>query len=148
MDEARFQAARGAVDALPCVFEKALLAGCAGCELAIRHSLAERETLECRSPVARTNCATLRALLRERSAFPLRLPPAGTALPHAVTMRIDCGGLRGLGESVPHASADVHRLVRTAQERYGSLVDLPWPAIVAAVTAWQGRRRSRPGTAR
>lgn len=135
-----------AVAASPCVFEKALVAGCADCALVTRHALAEREALACRSPLARTNCQTLHALLRERAAFAVRTPPSATALPHAVAMRIGCGGLRGLAQSLEGTTADVHGLVRAAQERYGSLVDLPWPEIVGAVAAWEGRRR-RPGGA-
>lgn len=144
MDEASYRATRRAVNALPCVFEKALLAGCADCARVTRHALAEREALACGSPVARTNCETLHALLRERSAFAVRIPPAGAALPHAAAMRIGCGGLRGLAESVGRTTADVHGLVQAAQERYGSLVDLPWPAIVATIAGWQVRpRRAR-----
>lgn len=145
MDEAHFHATRRAVDALPCAFDKALLAGCAGCALAVRHALAERETLVCSSPVARTNCATLHALLRERSAFALRIAPVGVALTHAVAMRIACGGLRGVADAVDEAPTDVHRLVQAAQQRYGGLSDLPWPVIVATVSAWQGRRRRSGG---
>jgi hypothetical protein len=148
MDELHFHARRRAVVAEPCVFEKALLAGCAGCDRAVRHALAEREVLACASPVARTNCETLHALLRERSAFALRLPLPGERLPHAVTMQLVCGGLRGVGECMQQAPEDVHDLVATAQARYGSLLDLPWPAIVAAVASWKVRRRHDRGSVR
>ena len=69
MDEAAFRVARTAAIAQPCVFEKALLARCSSCEVAARHALAEREAIACSSPVARTNCGTLLAMLRERSAL-------------------------------------------------------------------------------
>jgi hypothetical protein len=140
IDEAAFQAARDAANRMPCVFEKALLARCAGCEVAARHALAEREAIACSSPVARTNCDTLLAMLRERSAFALKLP-AGAPLPHAVTMKLQCGGLRGLQQALDVDESDVHRLVVAARERHGGLAHLPWPAIVAAVQSWQGRRR-------
>jgi hypothetical protein len=147
MDESKFHAARRAVVTATCVFEKALLAQCADCELAQRHALAEREAIACSSPVARTNCETLHALLRERCAFALKLPPPGERLPHAATMRLACGGLLGVGECVDSPTANVHRLVQAAQERHGSLVDLPWPAIVATVRGWQGRRPRGAGRA-
>jgi hypothetical protein len=145
MDESRFHAARRAIAGQPCVFEKALLAGCAGCGLAVRHALAEREAIACASPVARTNCETLHALLRERSTFALKLAPSAGQLPHAVTMKLACGGLYGLGKCVSQSPEDVHRLVQAAQERHGSLVDLPWPSIVQAVVEWEGRRRHGAG---
>jgi len=140
MDEAAFRAARGAANPQPCVFEKALLARCAGCGIAVRHALAEREAIACSSAVARTNCDTLLAMLRERSAFALKLQP-GAPLPHAVTMKLQCGGLRGLQQAVDFEEEDVHRLVVAARERHEGLAHLPWPAVVAAVVAWHGRRR-------
>ena len=140
MDESAFRAVRGAANPQPCVFEKALQARCAECELAVRHAVAEREAVACASPVARTNCATLLALLRERSAFPLKLAPDAAA-PHAVTLKVQCGGLAGLRRVVDSGGTDVHQLVSAAREQHGSLVDIPWPDIVAAVQAWQGRRR-------
>ncbi len=140
MDESAFRAVRAAANPQPCVFEKALLAGCAECELSVRRALAEREALACASPVARSNCATLLALLRERSAFALKLPPDAVA-PHAVTLKLQCGGLAGLRRVVDAGASDVHRLVAAAREHHGSLLDIPWQDVVAAVQAWQGRRR-------
>jgi len=148
MDEAAFRATRGTVAGVACVFEKALLAQCAGCGHAVRHALAEREAIGCRSTVARANCATLFGMLRERSVFALRIGPTDAPLPHATTMRLQCGGLTGLAFAVVAGEAsesvgagDVHALVAAAQARYGTLSDLPWPALVAAVAGWRGRRR-------
>ncbi|MBK7793335.1 MAG: hypothetical protein IPJ62_12995 [Betaproteobacteria bacterium] len=75
MDESTYGVARGALNPLPCAFEKALLAGAAGCALAGRRAIAERETVACASTVAHANCGLLLALLRERCAFALRLAP-------------------------------------------------------------------------
>lgn len=141
MDESAYREARGAAVPQPCVFEKAIAAGCAHCATSIRRALAEREAIGCASPTARTNCATLAALLRERSTFALRLPPAGP-LPHATTMRLACGGLDGLRRAVDPGETDVHRLVVAAQARFGSLADLPWADVVECVVGWQVRRRA------
>ena len=142
MDESAFQTARGAIDRQPCVFEKALLARCADCGRATRHALAEREAIGCGSPVARANCATLLGLLRERCTFALKLSRRDEPLPHATSMRLQCGGLGALAHALDAGDAhDVHALVAAAGSRYGALSDLPWPGIVAAVAAWQGRRR-------
>jgi hypothetical protein len=146
VDEAAYRAAAHAANPQPCVFAIALAAGCAGCEASARRSLAERETIACTSPVARTNCATLFALLRERCAFALKIRPE-VEVPHAAATRLACGGLAGLFGVVAATQADVHRCVVAAQERYGSLSALPWPPIAEAVRAWQGRRR-RTGRAR
>jgi len=140
VDENAYRDARGLAVPQPCVFEKAIAAGCACCATSIRRALAEREAIGCASPTAHTNCATLAALLRERSTFALRLPPGGP-LPHAATLRLACGGLAGVRLCTAPGETDVHRLVAAAQARFGSLADLPWPRVVEAVVAWQGRRR-------
>lgn len=140
MDESAFRAVRNATNPRPCVFEKALQAGCAECELAVPHALAEREAVACASPVARSNCATLLVLLRERSAFVLKLPPDAMA-PQAVTLKLQCGGLAGLRRVIDPGLPDVHHLVAAARDHHGSLIDMPWLDIVAEVHAWQGRRR-------
>ena len=126
-----------------CVFTKALLAHHARCELARRQTAGESELVSCSSPVAHMNCATLAALLRERSTFALRLPRSGAPLEHAKALRLQCGGLGGLQQALPDAQPDVHRMVQGAQERWGSLLHAPWAEIVAAVVAWQPRRPRR-----
>lgn len=129
-----------------CVFAKALLARAATCELAARRSIGERELVECRSVVARTNCGTLAALMHERARFALHLPGPGRPMVHAQALRLHCGGLLGLQRALGDARADVHALVIAAQERYDSLTQLPWDAIVRDIAAWQSRRRR--GTAK
>ncbi|MGH8670897.1 MAG: hypothetical protein ACREUA_02515 [Burkholderiales bacterium] len=141
MDEAAHSAARSALNRAPCVFEKALLSRCMGCNLAARISLAEREIVACSITAARDDCASLLELLRERSTFALKLPRSGEPVRHAVTMKLQCGGLRGLQEALGAAESDAHQLVNAARQRWGSLLNLPWAEIVRAVVAWQGRRR-------
>lgn len=128
-----------------CVFSKALLARAATCELATRGNTGETDAVLCGSPVARINCATLSALLRERAGFRLRLPRPPAPLMHARALQLQCGGLVAMQEALRAPQPDVHRLVGLAHERHGSLLDLPWQALVEAIAAWQPRRR-RPGT--
>lgn len=127
-----------------CVFAKALLARTASCELAHRRQIAERELLECTSPVARINCGTLAALLHERARFALKLPSTSRPLTHVQSLRLQCGGLAALRHELEAAEPDVHRIVGEAMERHGSLTDLPWTTLVAALAAWEPRRRARP----
>jgi hypothetical protein len=82
-------------------------------------------------------------LLRDKSTFALGLTGTQRILPHAMVMKIQCGGLDGLktlldGDAV---APDVRRLVRLAQERYGDLATLPFSEIVQGVAAWKARRR-------
>ena len=135
--------AKGEINRLPCVFERALVARHAACELAVRHQIGERETVACAQPVARAMCARMAALLRDKSAFALGITGTQRVLPHAMVMKIQCGGLDGL-KAVLDAGAvapDVRRLVRLAQERYGDLAALPFSEIMQGVAAWKLRRR-------
>ncbi len=126
-----------------CVFTKALLAHAARCELAQRQSLGEGDAVVCSSPVAHMNCATLAALMRERASFALRLPRPPAPLVHARALQLQCGGLASLQDQLRAPEPDVHRLVALAQARHGSLMDLPWQALVQAMVTWQPRRRYR-----
>ncbi|HZV55314.1 MAG TPA: hypothetical protein VFF82_10285 [Rhodocyclaceae bacterium] len=145
MDETAYKSARGEINRLPCVFEKALLSRCAVCQLAASHALAERETIACSSPLARADCGQLSGLLREKSAFALRLTNTQRILPHAMVMKIQCGGLQGL-QQVLDAEApapDVRRLVLLAREKLGELAALPFSEIVKGVAAFQLRKRHK-----
>lgn len=111
--------------------------------------MGERELIECKSPIALTNCRTLSALMHERARFALRLPPAGHPIVHAQVLRLQCGGLHGLQQALGEAQADVHGMVGQAHARYGSLTELPWDAIVQTIRQWQAhrpRRLRKPGT--
>ena len=140
MDESAFRAARGVIDPQPCVFEKALLARCADCGLAARHALAEREAIGCGSPVARANCATMLGLLRERCTFALKIGRREGPLPHATSMRLQCGGLGALAHALDAGDAhDVHALVAAAGEPVRRAVG---PAV--AGNRRRGRRVAGP----
>ncbi len=126
---------------LACVFAMALLAQTASCALSTRSAVAERTLVECRSPVAHTNCSTLAALLHERARFALKLPSAGRPLIHMQALRLQCGGLTALRQVLCAPDADVHGLVGLAHDRLGSLTELPWDTLVPALVAWQPQRR-------
>jgi len=131
-----------------CVFSKALLARTATCELARRLCADEHEVLACSSPAARERCGSLAALLHERARAALRLPPPGRPLIHVHALRLQCSGLAALQQVVVAPDADVNRMVSGAQQRHGSLAQLPWEPLVAAAATWQPGRRARrqPGT--
>ena len=146
MDETRFHLVREQINRLPCVFEKALLCQAAACEAAQRVALAEREMVACREPLARASCGQLLTLLRANSAFALKVRDTQRLLPHAMTMKIQCGGLTGLKDLLdPEAAApDVLKLVRRAQAEFGDLANLPFSRIVQGVAHWQIRKRHQP----
>lgn len=142
MDELAYQASRRTLNPAPCVFERAILVGCAQCELSRRHALAEREVVACALEVARINCTILNELFHERATFALHLPRAGAPIAHAQVMKLQCGGLRGLQAALVAPAANVHAMVQQAKANDASLLDLPWGRIVADIVAWQPRRRA------
>ena len=149
MDETAYRNAKGEINRLPCVFERALLARHAVCELAASHQIAERETVACSLAAAHADCARLSQLLREKSAFALGVTDTQRILPHAMLMKIQCGGLDGMKRVFdPDALApNVRRLLRLAQDQCGELESLPYSEIVKGVAAWKGRRRHAGGPA-
>src|SRR5512140_2943969 len=156
MDESAFRQARDAMTPRPCAFEKAMLAGACACALAARRNIAEREAVSCASTSAHAECALLCALLRQKSAFALKLVRIDAPLPHAKEMKLQCGGLRGGQHALAQGAAElpsadapapegrelnVHGLVLAAQEKFGGLHNLPFARIIQSVVAYQGRRR-------
>jgi hypothetical protein len=125
-----------------CIFAKALLARSAECALAQRRAVAERVLVDCSSPVARTNCSLLAELMHERARFALRLPPPGRPIIHMQALRLQCGGLAALQHALDFPGRDVHTMVGLAQERHGSLTDLPWATLVPELAAWKPRHRA------
>lgn len=147
MDETAYRQAKGEINRLPCVFERALLARNAVCELATAHQIAERETISCAQAAAHHECVKLAELLRRNSAFALGITDTQRILPHAMLMKIQCGGLLGM-KSVfdPAALApNVRRLLRLARERHGELESLPYSEIIKGIAAWKPRRRHGGG---
>lgn len=143
MDETRYHLTRQQINPLPCVFEKALLCQAAVCEAARRLSLAEREVVACSKPLIRAACGNLLQLLRANASFALKVRDARRILPHAMMMKIQCGGLAGLKELLDEEAyaPDVLRLIRLAQAEFGALEDLPFSRIVQGIARWQMRRR-------
>jgi hypothetical protein len=129
-----------------CPFEKAILSAQCACELATRFSVAEQVGVNCRSGIARNNCTTLLALMRNRARFALKVTDTAKSLPFGKEMKVMIGGLIGLqGLLTPEPDAgrvgNIHALVREAQEKYRSLEALPYQEIVKSITAYQAKRR-------
>ena len=135
------------MDNARCPFEKAILSVQCDCELATRFSIAEQMGVECRSDIARNNCATLLVFMRERARFALKVMDTSAGLPFGKEMKVMLGGLIGLQRQMAteEGAADrvqnIHALVQQAQAAYGSLDALPYQEIVKSIAAFQGKRR-------
>lgn len=144
LSEETFHRARKALNPVPCAFEKALLAHCICCGLADKHLLAERETVNCHEAESQETCVQLRAVLRGKSAFVLKITAdMNDPLPHNKEMKVQCGGLKGLQNALTGSEqvANVHGLVVDALTRYGDLESLPFSLIIQSVSNFNIRHR-------
>lgn len=130
-----------------CPFEKAILGAQCECELATHFSVAECMSVNCRDDIARNNCTTLLALMRERARFALKVTDISNHLPFGKEIKVMIGGLAGLQRLFAPADTtrveNIHGLVRRAQEQFGSLESIPYHEIVMSIASYQAKRRGR-----
>ncbi|MBI3778317.1 MAG: hypothetical protein HY274_05315 [Gammaproteobacteria bacterium] len=129
-----------------CPFEKAILGAQCACEMAARFSVAEQMGVECRSDLARNNCAMLLGFMRERARFALKVTDSSASLPFGKEMKVMLGGLIGLQRQMAPEEGvarvqNIHALVQQAQAAYGSLETLPYQEIVKSIASFQSKRR-------
>lgn len=128
-----------------CPYEKAILSAQCSCEMATRFSVAEQMGVNCRSHLARNNCITLLALMRNRARFALKVTDTSHSLPFGKEMKVMIGGLIGLQAALEDGNhgevPNIHGLVQRAQKAYGSLDSLPYHEIVKSIAAFQAKRR-------
>ena len=142
MDEAAYRRTLEATHPLLCPFAKALFAGCAGCTLAGRLNLAEREIIVCREAAPQQRCRVMHDTLRHNFGFAIGEVHDDAAIPHGQEMRIQCGGLRGLSDVLcgDPAVADVDGLMRQLAGRWPDADDIPYAEVVrAARLLYKGR---------
>ncbi len=143
MDELAFMDALKAVNPNPCVFGKVILGLHCACSREHKRYAAERVMVACSDEMARVKCNELLDSLRQNSAFALKLTHVTPPLPHGPEMRVQIGGLQGLQREVDGAEqvADIAALVAAAQQKYGSLENLPYSTIVQSVVSCVVRKK-------
>jgi len=142
MDETAYRQILSATIPGTCPFEKSILTHCVACSKAEKHSIAEREIVACNNALALERCKALRDLLRVNFTFALGKPHIDGPLPHALEMRMQCGGLKGLQYSLDDSDEvrDVAVLVAMARHQFGELSDFPYSLIVQrANIVYKGR---------
>lgn len=143
MDEIAFMTALGSINPKPCVFGKVILSRHCACPKMIKLYAAEREMVACSVERAREQCSELLELLRQNSAFALKLTHVTPPLPHGPEMRVQCGGLQGLQHEMDGSAEvlDISALVAASRQKYGSLEDLPYSKIVQSVVSCEVRKK-------
>ena len=144
MDEAHFRQRLQALQHHLCPFHKAILSACVACTRADRVQIAEREIVMCGDAASHLRCQELHGHLRHNFGFAVGVLHDEVPLPHAQEMRIQCGGLRGLGAvlAADPEVKDVDALLDRILQGAGSLGDIDFSAVVhAAREHYQGRQR-------
>lgn len=112
------------------------------CDRAVRHLVAERETVSCDFQEAAQTCRKLHELLKEKMVFALKL--TGEPLPHGKEIRLECGGLQGIRKALgAEEGMGVSKLVLLSMEIFGDLDSLPYPEIVKSVSSYEPRPRRK-----
>lgn len=157
MDQDAFRRTYREVNERFCAFEKSILTNQCDCSQAERFCIAEREGVHCRSDEGQAQCLKLLEILRREARFALRSEPEPDrrTLPHGKAIRVQVGGLRGIGAALAETGADsaapadsgeindIYATVNAARQRFGTLERLPFSRIMQHIAAYQGRTRSR-----
>lgn len=143
MDEIAFMHALGTVNPKPCTFGKVILSRQCVCSKVHKLYAAEREMVACNVDAERQQCGVMLDLLRQNSAFALKLTHVTPPLPHGPEMRVQLGGLQGLQHEVDGAGnvTDISALIASACAKYGSLENLPYSTIVQSVVSCEVRKK-------
>lgn len=146
MDELAFMQALGSVNPRPCAFGKVILSRHCACSNVNKRYAAEREMVACNVDAEREQCGALLDLLRQNSAFALKLTHVTPPLPHGPEMRVQCGGLQGLQQEMDGSAevVDISALIAAARSKYGSLENLPYSKIVQSVVSCEVRKKRPP----
>lgn len=147
MDENAFMHSLAAINPQPCAFGKVILSRHCACSKVIKLYAAEREMVACSEEAEREQCNELLNLLRQNSAFALKLTHITPPLPHGPEMRVQYGGLQGLQMEVDGSEevADVSALTAAALQKFASFENLPYSKIVQSVVRCEVRKK-RPLT--
>ena len=142
MDELAFREMLSEAVVRPCPFERAILRSCAACACAERLQIAEREAVMCQAESSHARCMGLYGHLRRSFTFALGVLHIDTPLPHGQEMRVQCGGLKGLQQTLNGETEveNVDQLLTNALRQWGETADIPYSDVVhAAASAYKGR---------
>lgn len=141
MDENQYRQTYQQINALPCVFERAILRRCAVCMHAQRLNIAEREAVSCQSESRRSLCQEFLELMHQKSLFAIKPENPDEPLPFGKEIKIQCGALLGLQtELAADAPVDISLVLEEVAQKYGGIDALPFENIVREVTAFRARR--------
>lgn len=142
MDESAYMQAYVGVVPQPCAFRKAILARCVSCVYMQKVEIAEREAITCQSVDRLSRCNTLHEHLIHGFSFAQKRVRDDIPLTHAQSMRIQCGGLKGLQYILSERCEveNVDALVDSVLQKWETLEQVPYSEVVhVAAECYKGR---------
>ena len=146
VDESEYKSVRNELVAVPCVFEKSILALKTQCPKASKKNIAEREVVMCDLASSAERCDAWLTILRAKSQFSLHISErAPTVLPHAKEMKVQAGGMLGLCQllgvemSETYPVPNVFEVLEISGERFSDIESLPFAEIVREVAHFRAR---------
>lgn len=120
-----------------CCFSDALDARAAGCAKAVKATRRYRRAVYCSNTQAHGTCMNWLDQMRNAARFSLGTRQSPSALRRRTAVKLQCGGLLGMGDLVERQPVkriqDVSDLLRRALVRYGSFERVPLQAVVKRI---------------
>jgi len=131
-----------------CCFAEAIGARVAGCAMARKSTRQYRRTVDCADGEAHGHCAAWLDAVRRASRFAFGAPHSPGALPRAEAVRLQCGSLLGMRETLEDNATgriqDVSGLMRRALARYESFERLPLSVVIKRVQHYEASDGQHP----
>jgi hypothetical protein len=137
LDRSRDPGSKNDVTPRRCCFPDALDARTAGCGMAIKASRQYRRVVYCADARSHGTCWNWLDRTRKAARFFLGTPRSPSALPRRKAIKLQCGGLLGIGDLMEKQPVrrveNVCVLLRRALARYGSFDRVPLETVVKRV---------------
>ena len=145
MDDEQYRQTRDAIDAPPCLYEKALQYGYYTCQFSRNITLGEREAVHCQSRTAYANCEHYYALTLEKSGFALGTRQLPAHLTFNNAMKVQIGGMQGAMRLSRKAlsTQDIADCLEYLKVMTPNFEQLDFSEIVPFIQAFSLRKRAR-----
>ena len=137
------------MDEFKCPFNQTLRSELFGCEHALTVTRRDGPDVNCSSRQAQSQCSAVFQAMKQSALAALGVADDPQQMAHSVLVKVQFGGLLGLQHSLHMAPSETDRveninaLVGQAVSHFGSVAEIPYADLSAAITAFQVKRRRK-----